>query len=298
MYSSPITLEALLVLDAIDSRGSFAGAAEQLNKVPSALSYIVQKLEEQLSVTLFVRQGRRSVLTPAGRHLLEEGRKILGAVSKLAEQTQTISHGWEPKIRIAVDSIFDLSVLYPPLKQFLYQHPNIEIDLSEEVMNGGWEALIEDKVDLLIGGPSPVPNQQGIRAEKIGELDHTLVVAKGHELTRFDQPIKRQDIQHYRTVIVHDSAKQAVPWSANIIEQSQHFYVTSVEQKIQAIIADIGVGFLPRARVAEHLASGALEEIDVEGKKSPVDIFMAWKLVNKGKALQALREEFMRSLVH
>ena len=61
MYNPQITLEALLVLDVIDSRDSFAAAAEQLNKVPSALSYIVQKLEEQLSVTLLVLQGRRSV---------------------------------------------------------------------------------------------------------------------------------------------------------------------------------------------------------------------------------------------
>jgi len=34
MYKSPITIEALQVLDAIDRRGSFAAAAEQLNKVP------------------------------------------------------------------------------------------------------------------------------------------------------------------------------------------------------------------------------------------------------------------------
>ena len=50
---SPITLEALMVIDAIESRGSYAAAAEALDKVPSALSYIVQKLEEQLDVTLF-----------------------------------------------------------------------------------------------------------------------------------------------------------------------------------------------------------------------------------------------------
>ncbi len=53
MLVPPITVEALLVLDAIESRGSYAAAAEQLNKVPSALSYIVQKLEEQLNVTIF-----------------------------------------------------------------------------------------------------------------------------------------------------------------------------------------------------------------------------------------------------
>ena len=77
MNQSPITLDALQALDAIERRGSFARAAEELAKATSALSYTMQKLEEQLGVTLFQRQGRRSVLTPSGRLLLDEGRKIL-----------------------------------------------------------------------------------------------------------------------------------------------------------------------------------------------------------------------------
>ncbi|NQZ52533.1 MAG: LysR family transcriptional regulator, partial [Moritella sp.] len=178
MYKSPITIEALQVLDTIDRRGSFAAAAEQLNKVPSALSYIVQKLEEQLAVTLFVRQGRRSVLTPAGRHLLEEGRKVLSAVSKLTEQTQTISHGWEPKINITFDSLFDMQLLLKPLAQFLHEHPNIEVDMNEEVMHGSWEALIEDRTDLVIAAPDPIPHQQGISVTALGNLQKIFVVPK------------------------------------------------------------------------------------------------------------------------
>lgn len=41
----PITLDALEVLDAIDRKGSFAAAANELFRVPSAISYTVQKLE-------------------------------------------------------------------------------------------------------------------------------------------------------------------------------------------------------------------------------------------------------------
>jgi len=290
MLQSPITLEALIVLDAIDNRGSFAAAAEQLNKVPSALSYIVQKLEEQLSVTLFVRQGRRSVLTPAGRHLLEEGRKLLGAVSKITEQTQTISHGWEPAIRIAYDSIYDVNQLMSVLSVFLTSHPNIEIDLSEEVMNGCWEALITDQVDLLVGAPGPIPNHHGIRTIKIETMEQVLVVPKNHPLTKLGTLVNKEDIAEYRTVVVHDSAKYEIPWSSNIIEQSQRIYVTTIEQKIAAIRAGIGVGFLPRERVCRYLENGELETVTVDNqdKREVGELYLAWKTVNKGKGLQAL----------
>ena len=47
-----LTLEALRVMDAIDRRGSFAAAADELGRVPSALSYTMQKLEEELDEAL------------------------------------------------------------------------------------------------------------------------------------------------------------------------------------------------------------------------------------------------------
>ena len=297
MYKSPITLEALLVLDAIDNRGSFAAAAEQLNKVPSALSYIVQKLEEQLSITLFVRQGRRSVLTPAGRHLLEEGRKVLGAVSKISEQAQTIAHGWEPKLRIGIDSILDNQPLMEVLAKFLADYPNIEVDISEHVMNGTWEALQEDRVDVVIGAPSPVPNYQGIRTVALGSLSQVLVASPNHPISRLSAPVSKADIEDYRTVIVHDSARNAVPWTSNVIEQSQHFYVTSVSQKIAAIKAGIGVGFLPQARIAQLLVEKALVIIPTETPPIEATFYMAWKVVNKGKGLQALVNQISESLV-
>ncbi len=66
----PITLDALEVLDAIDRKGSFAAAANELFRVPSAISYTVQKLEQDLDVVLFRKEGRKAVLTEAGKVLL------------------------------------------------------------------------------------------------------------------------------------------------------------------------------------------------------------------------------------
>ncbi|MGB0935923.1 MAG: LysR substrate-binding domain-containing protein [Colwellia sp.] len=288
MNTPLLSIEALLVLDAIESRGSYAAAAEQLNKVPSALSYIVQKMEEQLGVTIFVRQGRRAVLTPAGKHLMVEGRKVLNAVNNLSEQTQTIANGWETKIRIACDSIVDIKPVFSAIQQFLAEHENIEIDLQEEVLNGTWEALIEDEVDLVIGAPAPIPSQKGVRAIKMEQLEHILVAHKRHELRELTSAITTAELAKYRSVVVHDSAKSEIPWSVNIIEGSRHFYVSSVSHKIEAIIAGIGIGYLPRYIAQKHIISGELKEIDIIDKKLPQDLFIAWKITNKGKGLDRL----------
>ncbi|MBU2870633.1 LysR substrate-binding domain-containing protein [Colwellia sp. E2M01] len=303
MNTHPLSIEALLVLDAIEHRGSFAAAAEQLNKVPSALSYIVQKLEEQLKVTIFVRQGRRSVLTPAGKHLLIEGRKVLAALNVLSEQTKTIANGWEPKIRIACDSIIDIKPVLTCIQRFLSEHENIEIDLQEEVMNGTWEALIEDKVDLVIGAPAPVPLNKGIRAIKMAVFDSVLVVSKAHQLSK--QLAKKlpkdkvlidpNKLSKYRSVVVHDSAKNEIPWSVNVIDGSQHFYVSTVSQKIEAIIAGIGIGYLPVFIAQKYIASGQLTEIPLTENKVTQELFMAWKITNKGKGLSKLKDILLQT---
>ncbi len=290
MNTPPISIEALLVLDAIEHRGSYAAAAEQLNKVPSALSYIVNKLEEQLNVTLFQRQGRRAVLTPAGKHLLSEGRKVLNAINNLSEQTQTIANGWEPRIRIAYDSIFDISDVFKNLQLFLNEHKNIEIDIKEEVLNGTWEALIEDDVDLVIGAPAPVPNQKGIRAVKIADIQNVLVVHPSHPLAKVKSPVKPSELGQYTTVIVHDSAKQSIPWSANLIEGNQRFYVSSVSQKMTAILSAIGIGYLPENLIAEYVKANKLHVVELTEPRPPQDLYLAWKITNKGKGLKQLTQ--------
>ena len=69
-----LSLESIEMVDAIARHGSFAGAATQLNKVPSTVSYAVAKLEEQLGILLFERNGPRVTLMPAGEEMLKEGR--------------------------------------------------------------------------------------------------------------------------------------------------------------------------------------------------------------------------------
>jgi DNA-binding transcriptional LysR family regulator len=65
------------MMDTIARTGSFAAAARELGKVPSALTYSVRQLEDALDVLLFDRSSRQAQLTAAGEELLREGRRLL-----------------------------------------------------------------------------------------------------------------------------------------------------------------------------------------------------------------------------
>ncbi|WP_254774323.1 LysR family transcriptional regulator [Marinobacter sp. AC-23] len=115
-----ITIDALKVLDAIDRKGSFAGAASVLFRVPSAISYTVHKLEEDLNVTLFDRSGHRAILTPAGHYLLEEGRTLLEAAENLAHSTRQVAQAGKPDCGLGSIPYCQQSVCSRPLKTFSY----------------------------------------------------------------------------------------------------------------------------------------------------------------------------------
>jgi len=293
MSYSPITLDALQALDAIERRGSFARAAEELGKATSALSYTVQKLEEQLGVTLFQRQGRRSVLTPSGRLLLEEGRRILEATAYLADQVKELATGWEPRLRLGLESTAEREPFFQALGRLLAEQPNLEIDVQECVLGGGWEALEMDGIDLLVGATAPVPAQKGFRALPIPTVDMLLVAAAGHPLAAVadDPQAIAGQLPHHRRVVTHDTAKYNVMRNAGLTTGRQVLYVQTMEQKIQAQLAGLGVGHLPRKLIQAHLDSGALVELTTgaPGAERP-ERFIAWKISNRGKALKRLAQ--------
>ena len=72
-----ITLDQLLALEAIVRTGSFARAAAEMHRVPSAISYLVRGLESATGLELFDRSKRQAVLTPAGRRLLAQAQGVL-----------------------------------------------------------------------------------------------------------------------------------------------------------------------------------------------------------------------------
>jgi DNA-binding transcriptional LysR family regulator len=291
MARNPITIEALETLDAIERRGSFAKAAEEMNKATSAVSYAVQKLEEQLDITLFQRQGRRSVLTPAGRLILIEGRDILQITAHLANKAKELATGWEAHISIAVESLQSYSSFFAVLSEFVRDYPTIEIDVRESVLNGGWEALEQGQVDLIVGSPGPVPLQKGYRAIPMKRLDLLPVIASCHKLA--DLAAKPETLgvllAKVRRIITHDTSMTNVARSEGLSSDGKMFYVQNMDQKVAAIRAGIGIGHLPHQRIQTQLDDGELLPLGLP-VESVLENFLAWKISNKGRGLQALTQ--------
>ena len=288
---APLNLEEIRVLDAIERKGSFAAAALELHKVPSAVSYTMQKLEEHIGTSLFEKQGRRAVLTNAGRLLVERGRQLLSAADDLLMATQQVATGWEPRLRIAVDTLVPIEVLLPRIAGLYELQPNIDISLSTEVLGGTWEALQEHRVDLVVGGIQGVPSRSGITCEPWLSIEHAFVAAPAHPICRAPLPLCVNEIKKHRAVVIRDTSRNSAPLSRGILDEQHYIHVAGMADKLQAHRCGLGVGFVPVGLAARYLASGELVQLEVETQKDP-DVFMlAWKTSNTGRALTWLVEQ-------
>jgi len=285
MTKLAITLDALEVLDAIEKKGSFAAAANTLNRVPSAISYTIQKLEQDLGVTLFTKQGRRAVLTNTGKLLVEQGRELLLAADQLTINAKQVATGWEPRLRICVDHVVPMKTIIPLLGELYNQQPAIEVELSIEVLGGSWEALIEDRVDLLVGGADEPPGHKGIRFEPWQSFESVFIAAPNHPICHEAMPLSMEAIHRYRSVIVRDTSRNQPALSRGILNRESFMVVPSFEEKIQAHIEGLGVGTAPILRVREQIDKGMLKRLPLEKPLRPTSLCIAWKSVNRGRAL-------------
>jgi DNA-binding transcriptional LysR family regulator len=285
-----LTLESLRILDTIDRRGSFAAAAVSLDRVPSALTYTVRKLEEDLDVLLFDRRGHRAKLTPAGLELLTEGRHLLRAAADLEQRVKRTAKGWEVELRIVTDSIIPFKTMLPLIAAFDHEGAGTRLRFSTEVLSGVWEALLTGEADLAIGaaydGPEPIHMSGEFRVRPLGEIDWVFVVAPGHPLIPLPDPLPASVIQMHRAVAVADSGRALPSITFGLLNGQETLTVSTMEAKLAAQLAGLGCGHLPRLLAAPYIASGALVEKKTLEAKPPGTSSIAWRSTSRGKGLK------------
>lgn len=289
--NAKLTLEALEVLDAIARKGSFAAAADSLYRVPSAVTYAVRKLEEDLGITLFDRSGHRAELTEAGAELLREGRHLLRAAEELESHVKRVATGVETDLGIAFSDLFDPHVLFPVLELFYAQGFGTRLRLHREVYGGSWDALITGRASISVGAPGDGPAGGGYATRILGTLQFDFAVAPHHPLARLPEPLQNQDIMQYRSISAADSSRNLPPRTSGILVGQDVLTVPDMRCKLRAQMDGLGVGYLPKNMAEYHANRGELVIKQVAEPKPEAPIFLAWR-TNGGKAQQWLLKQF------
>ena len=261
-----LTPEALAMMDTIARTGSFAAAAREMGKVPSALTYSVRQLEDALDVLLFDRRSRQAELTAAGQELLVEGRRLLQEMDAVANRVRRIATGWESELTICIDdavarrAVFDLMTAFyeqPAGVEGLTGGPPTRLKLRVEVLSGTWEALTTGYADLAIG-TSTQPPGGSVHCETLGDIELIFCVAPHHPLASMPQPLAAAAMSEHRIVTVADTARNLPQITLGVVPGQDVLTMPSMAAKLEAMMRGLGCGHLPTPMVRRHIDAGRL----------------------------------------
>jgi DNA-binding transcriptional LysR family regulator len=281
-----LTPDALAMMDAIAKAGSFAAAARELGKVPSALTYSVRQLEDALDVLLFDRKSGQAQLTAAGEELLREGRRLLAEMDAVANRVRRVSCGWETQLTVAADGVISRLTLFELCEAFFAlrptdgsdEGPGTRLRLRTEVLGGTLEALLDGEADLAIGvGSAAATLPAGIELKPLGDIDFVFAVAPHHALAAYPGPIPDDELLRHRAVAVADSARRREPLTVHLLPGQEVFTVASVQAKVEAQLRCLGCGYLAEPVAREHIRAGRLVVKAVQRDSPRVRLHYAWR---------------------
>lgn len=265
-----ITLEQWRALITVVDAGSYAQAADILNKSQSAVTYAVQKIESLLGVKVFEIQGRKAQLTPTGQMLYRRALALVGEASDLEKAAHQLSAGWEAEIHIAAEILFPSNLLLRCLNRFSQDSPRTRVELIESVLGGTADALLKGEADLVIS-----PNQPaGFLGELLMRVKLIAVAHVNHPLHHYDRELTNRDLQSHRHIVVRDSGSKR-DRRAMSVEVDQRWTVSNIHTSMQAVSMGFGFAWLPEEHISEQLESNILAPLPLkEGGVIEVPLYL------------------------
>lgn len=242
---------------AVAERGSFAGAAEQLQVSAVMVGKYIQQLETHLGTALLQRNTRRQRLTEAGSAYLAGCRQVLEQVQQAEADVAGLQIQPRGLLRVSAPTTWGSCVLAPQLAGLLRAQPqlNIELDLSNRRVD-----LIEDGFDVAIR-VGPLPSQEVV-ARPLPPYAMSLCAAPAY-LRRRGTPRTPADLQGH-DCLSHLAWRGGHGWqlaNGQQVDWEARLTCNDGVALREAAVAGAGLVLQPTALLAAEIAAGRLKPL-------------------------------------
>ncbi|UCF25106.1 MAG: LysR family transcriptional regulator [Ralstonia sp.] len=279
-------LASLEIFRTVVREGGVTRAATQLHRVQSNVTTRIRQLEASLGVQLFVREGKRMVLTPAGQTLLTYADDIL----RLAAEARQAVQPREPHGRLRIASMESTATSrLPALLATLHQRwPRVQLELVTMPTHQSIQALSNFEVDCaFIAETACLANTRAALTTLPAFAEELVLIAH-----RTHPPIRRAADVQTPALLAFEAGcayRQLVEdwFEADGRVPSRVLELGSYHAIIACAAAGIGVALVPRSVL--ELTTGAPEvSIHTLDQPNRVDTLLAWHRDMAGPALQGL----------
>lgn len=148
MLLNNLSLDSLRTLVATQDLGGFGRAAERLLRTPSAVSLQMKRLQEEIGVSLFRKQGRKMILTEQGEIALRYARRVLELNDEMVDTLRGSSLAGV--VRIGFGQDFTSNVLPLVIARFNALYPLVKLEVTVDLGQVLLQAVDSGELDLVL----------------------------------------------------------------------------------------------------------------------------------------------------
>jgi LysR family transcriptional regulator for metE and metH len=243
--------------------GGLSRATSVLNLTQSALSRQLASLEESLGTRLFLRTGRRMLLTPAGKRLLESAGGVIETLRRTEEEIRRLSADGAGLLRLATECYTCYHWLPSLFREFSSRHPRVELRILAEATHEPVSALLEGRIDLAVLS-TPVDDRR-LRHAPLFRDELVAVLPPGHRLAS-RAFLKAEDFAGENLVLYVPPENSTLIQEVMLPAGVSPAHVTQIqltEAIVEMVRAGLGVSLLARWAIAPQLEAGSLRAVRV-----------------------------------
>ena len=173
----------LAIIKQVNLLGTLTEAADHLCLTQSALSHAIKKLESQLGVKIWTKEGRTLRLTQAGQSMLALANRVLPQIEHTEQLMQQFAQGQRGTLRIGMECHPCYQWLLGVVAPYLTAWPKVDVDVKQKFQFGGMGALFSHDIDALVT-PDPL-FKRGIIYTPVFDYELVLVVHDQHPLAQY-----------------------------------------------------------------------------------------------------------------
>lgn len=274
---------------------SVTRAADRLNVTQSAVSHQLREIETQLGTPVFVRSGRRMLLTAAGRLIAEAADDVLGTIDRIEARIQQLVRQSGGELRVCTHCYTGYSWLPAVVASLRQRHPAVALHVVPEYTVDPIAALLDAKIDLAIMNDES--DDRRLHHRELFDDEHVAVVSASHRFASrsFVSPaeVAREPLYLFSRSLENSFFVRAVLRPAGLAP-SHATHVQLTEGIVELVRAGLGTTVLPRWAITQALAAGDLRAVRITRS----GVFRKWYAVTLRDAVPApVMEEFIQLLI-
>ena len=256
----------------VSKQKSFSRAAEKLLVTQPSISAQIRSLESSLGYRLLEREGGKVTLTAAGRVFEPFAEESLSRLQHIMLTMGDLERSPRGSLTVSANDSTALYVLPSFFAKFKRQYSRVTLNIVRAERTKTIESVLNREVDFgVVSLPVKDPR---LHVEVIHKDELVLVVPKRHPLAA-ETTVSLEAIARYSLLVPAQGRRREhldLLFAQRKLSPKIGMELDSSELLKQLIIAEIGIGFLPRINIVNELRADVLKELHIDGIELPRDL--------------------------